>query len=555
MSQSQKTRADEISETVDYYLGRAMWLVTDQDRFPESFQAIEKARKFARNAENPDLLARIASREDSIQQIYHRRRGNLIKKIKDLLNRPPVEITPVDQTEAAEILHTLQQMEIEKNEETAKLKEAWEKHSEQARRVRAGRFAQYIQEAEALMKENLFASAGEKLQEAGRWADDDQQRGIIAAQRESLEKRRRIYADWLKREMEPLFARPPETLTEAELRKGEETLQELAACLQDSIEKDILLERDILLRRWAAYRTYRQDTLDLRKVEQEVKTLWDAPALLVSQYDQAVQIAQEALKKQSGAREKEFQDLLAEAQKRHQQAQNDVNALLDKANAGEFEPLLTEMEQLARQGCTKLPGFKWEEGQLTAGELIEAGKAIAQLKSLAQAYAQKKAQALTNEAWKNLESDPQQAVRLLEEAQSLPFLPPEEKQRLQTFYQDKAAPALAQHAQARQFLERARQKRETDVEEAWDFLQEAYRLAPGLEEVKTERRYMLPWLRVHLNKRLREADDFLREQQPDQARPVLEQVLERTRHIPEAEDIHRKADKLYQTLLQKTNHS
>lgn len=526
------------SSTLSYYLARARWLA-NQDKFGEALDEIKLAFEFDSGKSEVEEISDV---EEEIRILHRQRVNALVERVERILDKRSIDVTQEDRISIEDDLNALQSIAAE---ETARdLAARWHKYQRKTVMVRSRRFRKLLNRAQILAEDGCFDGAQEILQEARKYAREDQP-GDIEEKEQLIENYRQASVKVLTQELESLFTKDPLGLTQADLERGQTILDKLEVTVSVPFEAKLRAER------WRAFLTRRNALLDLEESCSRLQELWEEPYLMLACYDEALDLAQQ--KAQAYPNEQLAQDLLEEAKRRRTAAYQRQEDFTTLAVQGGFEALAAELRHLQQEGHEYLPKFDLhpdKEGEnqeqvLVPIEKVPANEAIAHLTYIARDFAGRKADEYRRRAESELKINPEEAAKWIEEARHLEFLSKARHDELQAYYDEVVVPALERQKQARELIDTAMMYRQEDLEAAWMLLREASQLLPHLEDTRQARDYFRPWLTVQWDSLLRRAEDALwNNNDVEKAQQLAKRVLDSTGEVPEFEKAFLRAQNL-----------
>lgn len=368
----------------------------------------------------------------------------------------------------------------------------------------------YLTQAQSLANQNRFDEALQKLQDAYKLTGlTENDIGQIEAVEQRVEEIRQERVQALIGKLETLLDRKPEELTQADLDAGQNTL----ALLQNIHPNPVDLEP--LLERWQDHYRRTQTWLDLEATRRKLDELWKAPYILLSRYDKALSIARQ--KAQAYPDEPMAQELLAEAERRRQEAYRQEGKLVTGEVVADFRNLHRELLRLRDAGSEFLPWYEIGTREIEGSQVrvpvqtgeAEAEAAIKQLVSLAGIELEKKVAEYIQRAEAELRASPETVYKYIEKAISDfgEFISDIKKTELETYRDQTIKPALEKRWRADQLVQAAETIAEKDIEKAWDYLRQAAEVDPYAPAIDKARDQLRPRLITHLKELLRQADE------------------------------------------------
>jgi len=523
-----------------------------QDYFYEATCSLEQAKRLLRTSGEKTCLEAC---EKYIRELREERIRTLREVVENVLHREVVEVTE-------DLHHTVEKALIVLQnlipwDEAQELVKRWEKHYHKSVQERKKAFQKLLRQARQLAKKEEFAEARQVLRKASTFADGNGRKRIGKLEREIEQHLSRILEQILERaqtlssedrfdealqtlrdayklecsteddvrqieavkrvieekrqqrvqalilDLEILLAQKPEELTQADLDRGQEILVHVQSIHPNPVELEPLAES------WQDLRRQAEILLDLEATRRELGALWQSPYVMLDRYDKALALARQ--KAQAYPDNRLAQELLSETERRREEAYHRESELTTAAAQGNLEATIAELERLQKEGCEELPRYSWnrERGLVLTGDTLPAEEAIHRLVDLAREYADQKADEYLHQAQSLLSDDPLAAEKWLKEALNFEYLSQAKHEEIQRCLGEIVIPAQERRQQALGLVQAARERRDKDIVVAWQLVQEASALAPGLREVTRTRDYLRPWLVVHWNTLLRQAEEAL----------------------------------------------
>lgn len=370
----------------------------------------------------------------------------------------------------------------------------------------------YIAQARKQIEQQRFDEALSTLREAYKLpsitTEDESQ--IQAVEKQIAEKRgQRIQT--LTSALENLLRKEPEELAQTDLDSGQEILASL-----NSIHPTPTDLEETLVHRWQIRRDKVTARLDLEKTRQQLDALWQSSYLVLSQYDQALSLARQKAQAYDGkSLAEEFQNLLAAAQLRREEAYKKEGEITTQAAYGDFNALIKELDRLRLEGAEELPWYEWKtektedqpERKLLPVENVPANDAIQRIRELAAEYENKKAEEYLHRAQMDLPADPESAEKWVQDASRFKHISDHTKSKLDSYYDETVKPALEKRHQAKELVQGARNASTENIEKAWKLLQQAQQVDTNAPEITEARKLLRPSFRIFLKDRLRQAHE------------------------------------------------
>lgn len=354
----------------------------------------------------------------------------------------------------------------------------------------------YLERAKTLAGEDRFGEALDALRDARKLTAGTEV-DLVENIKQEIEEARRQRIRALTGDLAVLLTREPGTLTPEDLDTGQKALARLQNVYPNPVELEPLVER------WQAHRRRAEVLRDLEETRQQLETSWQAPLLLLSQYDEALALARRKADEHRDVLQ--FQELLKEAEQKREQAYKEEMKLTTQATEGNFKPLIEELERLKREGKQDLPVYDWgmveEDGKpkraLVARGYLPAAEAIRRLRELATQYEEGKADDYRGRAQAELPAHPEAAAEWIGDALKFEYATPKKKEELQAFYNETIQPDLDRRQRAVELVEDALQ-RDKDVVEAWGLLDQATSIDRYAPDIERGRDQVRPCLKVYL---------------------------------------------------------
>jgi len=552
------------------------------DYFYEAELSLQQAAAFVRRDEEERC---VEVYRKYIKELRRDRESSLMEEVESALRREMVEIDEnlCHQVEGALII--LQNLIPWR--ETQRLVKRWREHYQTSVQERKKAFQKLLKQARQLVKQDKFAEATQVLDEAHALADRNGKRSIrrverriqqhlsrileqartlagqdhfdealqnlrdareqlftagdkflqVEAVEQEVEKTRWQRVEILTDELEILLSKNPEELTDADLKEGQDVTERLKGVHPNPVELEELIQE------WQTHSRKGKAHLDLVDTRLELEKLWKHPLKLAS-YDKALALAHQRIKAYPD--EPLFRELLLEAERRREDAYGEESELTTAAAQGSFGVLIDKLERLWKEGRETLPKYSHQGDQqaLVPVAGVPAKEAIAHLQNLAQEYDDHKADEYLQRAQVVVSDDPLAAEKWLEEIMGFEYLSPAKREEIQKYKERVVVLARQRHQRALELVKAAQERRTEDIVAAWQLVQEAHKLAPGLREVMRTRDYLRPWLVVHLDKILRKAEDAIWEGEHEKAAKVANYVLGNIQSEPSS----------FENALQKAQH-
>lgn len=244
----------------------------------------------------------------------------------------------------------------------------------------------------------------------------------------------------------------------------------------------------------------------------------------------------------------DVQELLAQARERDEQAHRVEEKWLQMLRRAQFAPLVAEYTEAQGQGRRQVPRrvpARDPQGRFllektAAGDIVrlepdpagwvEIVPAFEELRSLAEQYAQQKAEDSLGQAREVLERDPLQAQRLVREALELYLLPESWRQALNDFNRIEVEPAAERRRRAETLRDEG--LRESDVVAGWRRLKEAEDLDPYVPRLVEARGQLRSRMIRYVQQTIERAEVLRRAGQMDEAREAVMELWELVRPDP-----------------------
>jgi ribosomal protein S20 len=366
-----------------------------------------------------------------------------------------------------------------------------------------------IKQVRQWIKKGNYQKAQQALIAVKEIADQRQKKRVLAEEQK--------IARILLYKLEALLSKKPTELSKVDLDEAQKTLD----CLKN-IPPQSLDMRTWMERRWLAHQQQRE----VENARSELATLWQSPYTKWRSYEQALDLAERT--GQVYPDNPLAQELFEEAKRLSWQAERHRQELLGAAAECDFETLIDKLMQLSIEFGI-VPKCEWnpEHTAITVHEEHLPGKEVIDcLRELASEYADDKADEHLRQARQAVGAgDYLTAEKQLEDAFCSQYVSTSKHEQVQEYWDNEVAIPVLNRRQATRLAKAAIECQSQDILKAWSFFEEAWKLAPGLEEVDRACQKLIRPVRRYLRQLNRDAREAMHRGDSETAKPLAEQAL------------------------------
>ena len=553
---------EDVRVIVASSIERAYWLA-DQNRFDEANKALKRAYKFAKS--DSSLSREVENAERDILSQREDRERMLRESCERMLEKSP-DMDDSDFARCRQIVDELRSLGA--NAEADDLEHRINRVYQEIRRLQQQRIDEAITRAKELARNKSFSEAFDTLFEVQVLAKEQGKNTRLLAVARQIERKRISGMRVLEAELKSILDKDVTELSDQDFAQATGLLHALqhyllpdfphgylALCPEDEREEkeQCIFEEDakfeLLQKRLWAVKQAREDHLRFVETKRLVEEIWKKPKLFVDDYKRALNLCR---KQQRSIEDPHLEHLAMEARERYDEAQSYVDDLLQKAEAGDFQPLMDEYKRLRKAGYASLPALKKESDGLVLADFLPASEALKVIRILAQEAADNMAEEYRRQAEALVNTDAEEAGMLIEKALALPYLTRPRRRELNRYLRDQVKPVQERQKEARKLVAKARQLHDEEKYiEAWMSVSQALELAPELAEAKRFRTYLTPWIKIHFGTRIRNAEESFRDGKYEQAQEDAELVLLEAPDISAFQALRERARMLLNKIHQK----
>jgi len=413
-------------------------------------------------------------------------------------------------------------------------------------------FTYYIASAKELREGKRFPEARDALKQAYMFASNPDEIERADGEKRELDKACSQRFSELEKILQSLLKKEPLHLTDDDVRKGDETFAELS----ELETAETVLRVKALHEQWSALKRRREVKQLAERTKAEFAEHWKKPFLLLPIYDGAYQKALQLASEYP--EEPAFQELLAEALKRREEAYKEEGVLTTAAEGGQYDRLDQEFQKLSEKAEKEGPWYEWvlEDGKrrLKQKRLEPFNLARKHFHELARLSQEQKADEYLQQAESLLRESPDTAATWVQKALELKYIGADKKREIEEYDKNTVQPAIAQRSRAKGLLQEARAK-QRQPEEAWNLVGEAIASDPHLppHDVESTRAEILPYLKRHLEKSLRSAKEAWQSGGFETAKEAASRVREVAEESPALHSLYQQAEQLIADCIQEEN--